>query len=235
MDLKKLTRLAGSLAASLVISTAASAGVVWQEQAPGAGDLTTTAQVTADSAQGPLTGITGALRSVVPVGNSGNPATFEIDVYQIRIDPTLGFFSARTVSSTPDDTSLFLFDSMGLGVYMNDDNGVDLLSALPDRDLLAGVYYIAVALGGTEAYSDLIGVVSSFIGGAFDAVREGDPTAGPLQSWGTQFAAGTEPDFGYSIELTGARVAVPEPATLALVLFMAIGLVAKRHAAARRP
>ena len=233
MDLKKLTRLAGSLAASLVISTAASAGVVWQEKAPGAGDLTTTAQVTADSAQGPLTGITGALRSVVPVGNSGNPTTFEIDVYQIRIDPTLGFFSARTVSSTPDDTSLFLFDSMGLGVYMNDDNGVDLLSALPDRDLLAGFYYIAVALGGAEAYD--AAMVASFMAGGFTDVRDGDTNAGPLQSWGTQFAAGTEPDFGYSIELTGARVAVPEPATLALVLFMAIGLVAKRRATARRP
>lgn len=228
MDFKNLTRLAGSLAASLLIATAASAStVVWYEQAPGAGDLTGTAQATIDSALNPLTGIQGALRSVLPV--NGSP-TYEIDVFQIRIDGTTPF-SASTVSANPfDDTSLFLFDSSGMGVYMNDDNGLDFLSALPDRLLTAGLYYIAVALGGTEAYADVAATVASFLGGSFTDVREGDPNAGPLQSWGTAFTAGTEPDFGYFISLNGATVSqIPEPATLALAMFMVAGVVARRR------
>lgn len=232
MELKKLTQFAGTLAVSLALSTAASAGVVWMEQAPGAGDRIDTAQVTLDSGLNSLTGIQGSLRAVVPVG--GSPV-FEVDIYKIRVDGSVPF-SARTESGNPvDDTSLFLFDSAGQGVYMNDDNGVDLLSALTDRPLAIGFYYIAIALGGTEAFSDGASTLASFLAGSFSDVREGDPGAGPLQSWSSMFAAGTESAFGYSIVLTGATVAdLPEPTTLALALFMVAGFAARSRAGSGR-
>ena len=227
MTLNKPLRMAAWLAASLLITSTAAASVIWNEQAPGAGSLVATAQITLDSAINPLSGINGTLNAVNPVLGS---AFYEVDMYRIGIS-NFNTFSARSVSSNPDDTSLFLFNSLGLGVYMNDDTMTDLLAFLTAGNALGpmsnGIYYLAVALGGTEAFDDI--GVDSFLAGGFTAIRGGNPTAGAIGSWTPMFNAGTEL-LDYSILLTGAVVAgIPEPATIALVLFALAGVAASRR------
>lgn len=218
------TLAGGALIAYLAGTGSANAGIVWAEQAPGAGDSILSAQVTADNSLGALDAITGTLNAVVD--QSGTPAYFA-DIFKIYISDA-STFSARTVSNnSQDDTSLFLFNSGGLGVFMNDDDGVGLLSALPAFGaLVADYYYIAIGLGGFEAQDGLLQNV--FSTGSFTDVRPGDPNAGALDSWADPFARQAETTFDYRIEFTGARVAVPEPGTLALVLLAAVGAVASR-------
>lgn len=226
------TVVGGALIAWLAGAGSANAGIVWAEQAPGAGDTIATAQITANSALSALDAITGTLDAVVLVNQ--NPL-YLTDIFKIYISDA-SVFSARTVSSNPqDDTSLFLFDAAGLGVYMNDDDGVGLLSALPVGNAAGpasnGYYYIAIGLGGFEAQDGL--PQNTFASGGFTDVRAGDPSAGALVSWVDPFSRFAETTFDYRIEFTGARVAVPEPGTLALVLLAAAGVVGSRST--RRP
>ena len=112
--MKRLNVLASTLAAAfaLALPGVASAGFVWTEQAPGAGDLLATAQATYDSAFNTLDTISGALTNTT--------GAYEVDLFRIRIaDPAA--FSA-TVHGDPLDFALFLFDEAGLGVFMSDDN-----------------------------------------------------------------------------------------------------------------
>lgn len=233
MTLTQLLRRTVGLAASLLVTSQAAAGIVWNEQAPGAGSLIATAQITMDSALNSLSAINGTLNAVSPV--LGSPF-YEVDVYRIGISD-FSTFSARSVSSNPDDTSLFLFNSAGLGVYMNDDTVVDLLAFLPAGDPSGpasnGIYYLAVALGGTEAFDDT--ATPSFLPGlSFTDIRGGNPAAGALGSWSPTFQSGNEL-LSYSILLTGAIVAaIPEPATLALALFGLAGVAASRRSALAR-
>lgn len=223
MNTKKLARLGGIAALLAALSMGAQAGAVWNETALGAGSTLAAAEVVSD-VKG-LSQINGALRSTFEVG--GSP-TYEVDLYQIRIVNPAGF-SARTVSSNNDDTALFLFDAAGFGVYMNDDTDSDLLSQLPAGHpagpLTAGLYYLAIALGGYEAYSNAEATLSTFLPGAFNDVRAGDSSAGPLVTW-SSFPAGTELPFGYSIVLTGM---VPEPQSMALALLALAGLGSLRR------
>ena len=162
-------------------------------------------------------------------------AFYEVDMYRIGISD-FNTFSARSVSSNPDDTSLFLFNSLGLGVYMNDDTTTDLLAFLTAGNASGpssnGIYYLAVALGGTEAFDDGATPIASFLGlgtSLFTDIRGGNPAAGPVGSWTPTFQSGTE-RLDYSILLTGAVVAgIPEPATIALVLFALAGVATSRR------
>lgn len=232
MKLNKLVRLAGWLASSALLSSAASAGVVWNEQGPGAGSLISTAQITFDSALNPLSQINGALNSLAPVNS--NPF-YEVDLYQIRIYDFAAFSASTTSGNAQDDTSLFLFNSAGLGVYMNDDNGTDLFSLLPAGNasgpLANEIYYLAVSLGGYEAYDSAAAAI--FATGGFTDVR-GSAGAGMLDSWASVFGAGTESAYGYSINLSGASVAqIPAPTTLALTLLALAGVTASRKSIGR--
>ena len=157
-------------------------------------------------------------------------AFYEVDMYRIGIS-NFNTFSARSVSSNPDDTSLFLFNSLGLGVYMNDDTMTDLLAFLTAGSALGpmsnGIFYLAVALGGIEAFDDI--GVANFLAGGFTDIRGGNAAAGAVGSWTPTFQSGTEL-LNYSILLTGAVVAgIPEPATIALVLFALSGVAASRR------
>lgn len=221
-----LVLLAGPMTASAV-------PIVWNEQGSGAGSSIATAQVIIDTAPNSLAAINGTLNAINPV--VGSPF-YEVDIYQIRIID-VGSFSARSVSGNPDDTALFLFDSAGLGVYMNDDTTTDLLAFLPSGDPAGpasnGLYYIAVALGGTEAFD--ASAISSFLAGGFTDIRGGNVLAGALDSWSPTFQSGNEL-LTYSIEFTGAAVAfpVPEPSTLALLLFGLVAVTLSRRRSANR-
>jgi hypothetical protein len=106
----------------------------WDETIDGggdAGDLPASAQV--PTGTNPFTNI---------VGTFSND---DVDMYKIEIcDPAN--FSASLVNSTTgtQDTQLFLFDSTGAGVQMNDDSA-GLVSAFGNQFVTtAGTYYIAV-------------------------------------------------------------------------------------------
>ncbi len=161
----------------------------------------------------------------MPVGTDPSSPIFQVDLYKIRIN-NFATFSAKTISSeSTDDTALYLFDSAGFGVYMNDDNATDSLSTLPALNaapgpLSDGIYYLAVALGGFIANDGSSGPVF------FDA----DPTSysdvlgrtfgsRPLASWAPGFTSLQEPFFAYDILLTGATNGdLPEPGSLALLM-----------------
>lgn len=206
----RLATIAMAIGAMLA-SAPASAAFIWSEQAPGAGETLATAQVTRGATSlNAIDRIQGTLATTVPVG--GNPRN-EVDLYKIYIDDAAGF-SARTESSNPDDTALFLFDASGLGVFMNDDNGFDLLSALPGVGA-DGFYFLGVALGGFSALDASLNSV--FLSGLFTDVLGADPARGALAGWSEGFASFDDTGLSYDIALTGARVAVPEPTTLALL------------------
>ena len=197
-------------------STAACAGTVFVEQPPGAGETLSTAQVTFDSILQGLDQIQGNLGTVLPLNATPR---YEVDVYKIYISDAAGF-SAKTVSSNPDDTALFLFDDAGMGVFMNDDTAIDLLSALPGVGN-GGFYYLAVALGGFGALDAASNSV--FLAGGFTDVLGANPASGAWVDWFGAFASFGEPALSYTIDLTGARVAVPEPGTLALLAAAGLG------------
>jgi hypothetical protein len=214
---------AGLAGLSLALgSVSAHAGYVWIED--DAGDMIATAEDTTGSTA--LSEILGFLGSRAL--QNGDP-TYGIDLFEIFIDDVEAF-SAKTVSDNPDDTSLFLFDGSGHGVYMNDDTVVDLLAELPiadsHRPVATGLYYLAIALGGTSAFDDLGD--SLFLTGDLADVLGGKASAGPLSSWGNLTSA-SESDIAYRILLTGASTSdwtgnhVPEPSSLALLL-AALGL-----------
>lgn len=218
MKTTKLAIACAPMALALALPGAASAAVWVEAGAGGAGDSVATAQATYDSSYNPLTGITGFLTATTPV--NANPI-YQVDLYKIRIDDP-GAFSARTMAPVTDfDSALFLFDASGMGVYMNDDNGVDLLSTLPAGDaagpVAAGIYYLAVALGGFSAFD--VSDLSIFMPGGFGAVAAADPAAGALHHWLPGFDAWTESPQSYFIALSGATNSdIPEPGSLALLL-----------------
>ena len=213
-------------AAALALPTAASAGFVWTEKAPGAGDLLATAQATYDSAFNTMDGISGFL--------SNTTGAYEVDLFRIRIaDPAA--FSA-TVLGDPLDFALFLFDEAGLGVFMSDDNPSypdPLLAGLPGA-YGAGVYYLAVAFALSNPVDGSDTSIFEFTG---SPVENADAAAGALAGWQLNPGFATSP-FAYDILLTGATNSdIPEPATMALLMAGGIGawLSSRRRKSAGTP
>lgn len=208
-----------ALASGLTFAGSASA-LTWFEMSPGAGDTTATAQITVGPGLAALDSIVGSLQTI-PFVDLG-PQT-EVDLYKIYVSDAPNFF-ARTVSSTPDDTALFLFDDSGRGVYTNDDSISNLLAALPwGVAATNGYYYLAVSLGGFQALDG--SGQNMFFPGGFTDVLPGDPVAGPLASWDATFATAAEGALPYTILLGGASVAmVPEPASALMLLLGLAGL-----------
>lgn len=234
--MKRIKLAALTLAAALVLPASAVAGVVWNESGPsGAGDLLASAQTTYDSSYNTLSGISGTLTSSVPVG--GSPR-HQVDLYKIRIGDAASF-SAKT-RDTGFDTALFLFNSSGLGVYMNDDmpDFSGLTSLLPAGDanspVANGIYYLAVALGGFIA-QDGSGFSLFTNGGGFNDVLGADPSSGALAGWADRFGSFSESPLNYFIELTGATTGeLPEPGSLLLLLGAGLAAVVVRRRGSRR-
>jgi hypothetical protein len=152
-----------------------------------------------------------------------------VEMFAINIADYLSF-SAQTVNVGAGglpDTELFLFNSAGLGVYMNDDISFsNTFSCLPSASsnpcpsgggglgpASNGLYYLAIAVtadlpwDASNNYLFLPPVLSTDILGP-------DGTAGSIAGWDD--GAFASPDFDnkkYLIELTGVPAPVPEPAT----------------------
>lgn len=211
-SLKRLALAVGFV--SLLAAALPANALVWFESSKGAGETIATAEVTASPVNQPLTDIFGTLSTVLFVNTLPR---YQVDLYKIYIsDYTV--FTARTVSATPDDTKLFLFNSAGKGVYSNDDNGFNLLSLLPAGGPRANdFYFLGISVGGFIARdASMNDIFPSF---SFTDVVGASPLAGSLASFEEGFASFGESRITYDIALTGARVAaVPEPSTVLLML-----------------
>lgn len=219
MKIMRHAAAVAALAGAVAVPGTASAGFVWVESGPGgAGDVPATAQATYDSSFNTLDGIQGMLTSMVPV--NGNPL-YQVDLYKIRISDWAAFSATTDLAANGAlDSALFLFDSSGSGVYMNDDTSAGMLATLPAGDAAGpvanGIYYLAVALGGTLALDGLSQAM--FNGGNFTDVLGGNGN-GPLAAWAAGFPSFDESPWSYSIALTGATNSdIPEPGGIALLL-----------------
>lgn len=178
--------------------------ITWTEIGD-AGELPATAQVI-DVFPGELVMIQGSLFQ-----NPFEPG--EVDMYQINIfDPAN--FSASTVEDLLliSDPQLFLFDSNGLGVYMNDDGmGTGSQSVLPASHPLgpasAGLYYLAIVFWDNQPFS----ISGSIFENLLDVAGPSVGGLDPISFWNDDVLL---PNFdvatGYQIALMGVSP-VPEP------------------------
>lgn len=178
-----------------------------------AGQTPGTAQGTGATSGQPLSTISGQLFSF-------NDA----DLFLININSP-GTFSASTVNGlTLVDTQLFLFTLNGTALYANDDaSGLTLQSTLPAGSALGpqvtGTYILAVASNGNDAVDAVARLVFA---------SNADPTTGRGPAGGGEGPVAAFTNAGtdsgtYSIDVTGAATAVPEPSTVALLGLAAIG------------
>lgn len=157
-----------------------------------AGELLDTAQVTVGS--GPLTSISGSL---INLGQTPDEVD-DIDLFKIFIsDTTLFSVTVTSDLSADNDSTLFLFDSLGQLVDFSD----DVIGLIPQftpgdiDDLSNGTYFLGFALYNTWPDASLTEPLSGW---------DRDPS--PFQTG------------DYRLDLTGAEFsAVPEPTSIALL------------------
>ena len=156
-----------------------------------AGDLPGTAQVVAGA--GSLSAIKGHIDSA------------DADMYRIRIcDYT--HFNASTLADVNNDSQLFLFDSSGKGLVMDDGNELDLAGTTLTQKYVAanGEYFIAYTLYNRDPI-DSTGVFiwkdANSEGNYFpEWAPNGSGAANPVQGWMGTPQGGLD----YTIVLTGA-------------------------------
>jgi hypothetical protein len=159
-------------------------------------------------------------------------------------------FSAMTLDAGAfgiPDTVLSLFDSSGVGVYLNDDadpsNPADTFSCLPSADssnpcanvrggvgpVSDGVYYLAISRGANYPVDDMGNEIFSLTFSSTDVL--GPSSTNPVAGWDQ--GAFTAPDFDlvdYDIVLTGAGVETPEPAAWPVISgALLLGVLVRRR------
>jgi hypothetical protein len=202
----KLTTIP-ALAVCLAISSHVRGAVIWLET--GAGRLPSTAEIVDTTEE--VTSIFGNLMELT-----------EVDMYGIFVsDP--GSFSATTLGGVLNipDPQLFLFDSSGRGVYMNDNgDGIGAQSHLEAGDPFGptspGLYYLAIGWFNNEPLSSLGNIFNEGSG-----TNGPDPIGGaePIESWNDDVVGRVDSPTAYEIRLTGVGPfsRTPEPSSLALL------------------
>ena len=212
MKLKQLCKpLAQALALAVLSAGAVAAPITFTESVGGTGFLPSTAEVVVGGAHNGLT----ILGNLVD-GRGGNPPNL-VDMYGFSVSQA-GTYFFDTFGSDIFDPQLFLFDSIGNGLYWNNDASItpsDTQSSFATT-LGAGNYFIAFSFFGFDPDDGQNPI--------FDTLFTNEGTAlagsGPVTQW-TQAVLGTIWDrTAYSI-----NIHVPEPGALALSL-AALGLLA---------
>jgi len=176
------------------------------------------------------------------VGTLSGADPNDVSMFKIsNLDPSN--FSAMTVLPGAfgiPDTVLTLFDSAGVGIYLNDDiSGSNTLSCLPSPGpgnpcptsgalLAAGFYYLAISRsanypldGSNEIFAPVLST---------DLV--GPSSFGPVDGWDDGSFTSPDTDLvNYDILLTGTDGTVPEPATWLLTAGagLVFGLLRRRR------
>ncbi len=168
-------------------------------------------------AGGQLTG-NGALSAI-----EGALAANDVDMYSIRIDDW-ATFSANTTNitglvSTESDTQLFLFDTLGIAIAMNDDTSGSVFrstleagSAIYSGRTAGEVVWIAVSGYNTDPSSAAGLIFNNVPFASLARPATGPGAAGAVESWAGPNATGGS----YRISLAGAS-AVPAPGALAIL------------------
>lgn len=149
----------------------------------------------------------------------------DVDMFHLYI-PDLSLFFATTVSGAGFDTQLFLFDSSGMGVVANDDDGGCgcFQSTLPAGFAAgSGWFYLAISQYNNDATS-VGGLIfpSNPFSGVFGPTGPGGGSA--ISGWSGAPGGG----YAYTIFLQGAH-GVPEAPAFALLGLGLLALLRQRQ------
>jgi hypothetical protein len=149
---------------------------------------------------------------------------FDGDFFYITITNTTTFSATTVGNGNTLDTMLYLFTINGNPILLNDDapSGSTTGSTLPAGSftLSIGTYIIGISLSGAEPINSANQQL--FADGVFSTDLRGprNGALGPV----TGVSQGAFPGAGtYTIALTGASRAVPEPSSVALLAISGIG------------
>jgi MYXO-CTERM domain-containing protein len=152
----------------------------------------------------------------------------DVDMYQIRVDDWATFsattrINAELPSPVEDDTQLFLFNSLGIAIAMNDDAAAPYGGFLSTLEAGSPIYsgrtngeVVWIAISGYDSDPRAAGALDIFADNPFRSLARpatGPGAAGALDSWAGE---NSTPRGSYRISLTGAS-AVPTPGALALL------------------
>ena len=203
--------LAQALALAVLSAGAMAAPISYTESVGGTGLLPSTAEVVAGGAHNGLR-ITGNLVD----GRGGNVPNV-VDMYGFSVSQA-GTYFFDTFGSDIFDPQLFLFDSIGNGLYWNNDASIlpSLTQSSFGTMLGAGNYFIALSFYGVDpedGFSLMFDTLSSNEGPALAG-------SGAVSRWADAFGLTIWDRTAYSISIN-----IPEPGALALSL-VALGLLA---------
>jgi hypothetical protein len=205
--MKKTIAVVGALLAALSLSSQAQAATF--TEVADVGETLGTASGTGSTSGVVLTDIFGSLSSET-----------DADIYLINITTPISF---SAISSGSADTQLFLFSAAGNAVYGNDDNpdGLSLQSLLPSNNTFSpttsGLYYLAVSVAGYNPVNTINQLLFTEAGFPTDILSPAVGVSGPLFGFS---GSGSTPFGAYTITLTSAATAVPEPSGVLGLLAM---------------